>query len=405
MGFKIRGYPMFQKTNQLSFILTLSIGLICLSSGCGSEETVAPQKKVNKEVKNKAASVPKSRKKIAKAKKKKRKPVINANPEDLFAETDPVPNFQIIESTLIDENTFEVSLPPDEYGLASFKVLDQRKRGRSPSRSNQKIPEGFSALPEFGYAEDGMPLRIFCELDESEMAYIPSSVAVVGSKNGPAETTPELAIELDSFYIDVTEVTVEQFLRFLKESRKTASKVKEEQANLGSPSDHPILGVRWYEARKYSLWAGKKLPSEAEWERAARSSEGFNYVWGNGRPTWSQPRVPGQIDPVQSFPTDLTEEGVYDLAGNAMEWCQDNYRSDAFSKASTKAAGTVLKNWLGPKKAEEKGFYVIKGNGSHWESWSRTKGSRAERLPLVGFRSVLRLEKVKEEVKEEDSET
>ncbi len=392
---------MFPKTNRLSFVLTVSIGLICFSSGCGSEETVAPQKKVNKEVKNKAASAPKSRKKITKEKKKKRKPAINANPEDLFTETEPIPNFQIIESTLDDNNTFEISLPPDEYGLASFKVLNQRKDLRSHTRSKQKLPEGFSALPEFGYAEDGMPLRIICEMDESEMAYIPTGVAVVGSENGPPETTPELAIELDSFYIDVTEVTVEQFLRFLKESKKTGSKVKAEQANLGSPADHPILGARWYEARKYSLWVGKQLPSEAEWERAARGTEGFKYVWGNGRPTWSQPRVPGQIDPVQSFPTDQTEEGVYDMAGNAMEWCQDNYRSDAFSQASTKAAGTVLKNWHGPKKPEEKGFHVIKGNGSHWESWSRTKGSRKVRLPLIGFRSVLRLEKTEKD----DAET
>ena len=374
--------------------------------GCGSGEEpkkpVAHQMDKKVEKKPETVAIPKSREKLKKEKKEKAKEKFKGNPDDLFSETSPQPNFQVMDSTEDNGNKFLASVPPDDFGLSSYQILDAPRLRRAVSRSSNNLPEGFSPLPEFGYAEDGMPLRIYCELDESEMAYIPAGVAVIGSKKGPRETTPELAIELDPYYIDVTEVTVGQFQKFIEESPASKGKVKEEQSNLGGPSDHPILGVKWYEARKYALWAGKKLPREAEWERAARGTEGFLHVWGNGRPTWSQPRLVDQITSVQTYPTDKSPEGVFDLAGNAMEWCNDYYDSNAFSEVFTDAAGTVIKNWPGPKKPEERRFRVVKGNGPNWELWSRQGESQDERNPQIGFRCVLRLDN--SETEEEDDE-
>lgn len=388
------GYRMNYRTIRIYLIILLGWPGLFYCTGCGSgdapEETElrVPEKKEQP----KTVSIPKSRKKIDEEKKEEKKvskPELKANPEDIYVVTEPVPNYQILETDPDSANKVSVIPPDDEYGLSSYRIINYRKSQPKVKKSNVKLPEGFSPLPEFGYAEDGMPLRIYCEVDESELAYIAPGVGVLGSEDGPPETTPKIAVELDAFYIDVTEVTVGQFKNFL--DKNFSSGVKEEQSNLDSPDDYPVLGVKWFEAKKYCNWTGKDLPTEAEWERAARGIAGYIHVWGNGRPTWSQSRKTDQITPVQTYPTDKTEQGIFDLAGNAMEWCEDYYHSRAYQEAFSSAAGTVLKNWEGPNKAEVRRTRVVKGNGPDWKAWNRRGGSQDDRSPQIGFRCVLRL--------------
>lgn len=394
---------MFKITSKL--VLLLMAGGFCfLLTGCSSEvsqpeEVSVSEKKADKprkQVKSAAAPVPKSKKKEEPPKKEQPEIIKDAKPEDFFAVTAPVPNFQILDTNLQERNTFRVTPPGDDFGSSSYRIVKAGGQRTRPPHSKKELPEGFSAISEFGYAEDGMPLRILCEADDSEMAYIPGGVAVIGSELGPEETKPVLAVELDPFYMDVNEVTVEQFKKFLDDNPATGSIKNIKPLNLDASSDYPILGIKWHEARKYANWTGKQLPTEAQWERVARSPEGYQHVWGNGRPTWSRARTVEQIDPVQSYPSDMTEDGVYDMAGNAMEWCRDDYSPNSFKEASEKAAGTVLKEWTGPKSSEIKGTYLIKGNGPNWEAWHRAGQTRAERSPRVGFRCVLELNQNKE---------
>jgi formylglycine-generating enzyme required for sulfatase activity len=110
--------------------------------------------------------------------------------------------------------------------------------------------------------------------------------------------------------------------------------------------DHPVVQVSWDDATAYAAWAGKRLPTEAEWERAARGGvEGAKFVWGDDPPTDEAPRCncwQGEFPwkntaqdrfprtaPVRSFPAN--PYGLFDVAGNVWEWCADRYRADAFA--------------------------------------------------------------------------
>ncbi|MCD6334427.1 MAG: formylglycine-generating enzyme family protein [Candidatus Latescibacteria bacterium] len=162
-------------------------------------------------------------------------------------------------------------------------------------------------------------------------------------------------VYVDAFYMDVCEVTNAQYCVFLNEQgNQTEGGVT--WLNIGSSSclitqsgdqfvpenryeDHPVIEVTWYGARAYAEWAGKRLPAEAEWEKAARGGlEGKRYPFGDfighddanytgtgGTDKWSR------TSPVGSFPPN--GYGLYDMAGNVWEWCNDWYDSSYYSKS------------------------------------------------------------------------
>lgn len=126
-------------------------------------------------------------------------------------------------------------------------------------------------------------------------------------------TQPQQSIILEAFYIDQYEVTYGAFLRF---------KPQISYPN-GNPNE-PVRGVNWYEADAYCLWAGKRLPTEFEWEKAARGVDGRFFVWGNdfdrAFANFGRTVLPGG-----SFQKDRSREGIYDLNGNVSEWIKDYY--------------------------------------------------------------------------------
>jgi formylglycine-generating enzyme required for sulfatase activity len=278
-----------------------------------------------------------------------------------------------------------------DHKLAERKAAESKAADEERSEGGKTLPAGFTAIASAQESRIGWPSRIRCDRNGAEMALVTGGAVVVGHDGGPPESSPQLSIVLDSFYMDVTEVTVGQYERFrnaLKEE-KGRSIIGEPQ-NAASPPDFPVLGVTLTQAQFYARWAGQEIPTEAEWERAARGEAAFDHPWGNGRAIWKHARGFDQIDPVKSFRTDVSPFGIYDLAGNAREWCVDHYSPTAFADA-LKASNGQLRNWKGPRTGQPENAHVVKGNGPRWEAWYRAGMNGLGRHPDVGFRCVLRL--------------
>jgi formylglycine-generating enzyme required for sulfatase activity len=118
---------------------------------------------------------------------------------------------------------------------------------------------------------------------------------------------------VDAFYIDIHEVTYEQFLQFKPKARYDE----------GKPG-YPVQGISWFEADAYCLWAGKRLPTEFEWEKAARGADGRVFAWGNEFHR-EFANFGKTLQPVGAFEKDKSDQGVYDMNGNLAEWTASSY--------------------------------------------------------------------------------
>jgi formylglycine-generating enzyme required for sulfatase activity len=188
---------------------------------------------------------------------------------------------------------------------------------------------------------------------------------------GDFNESPVHLVELDGFKMSKYPVTVGQFQRFIDEGGYAEQKYWTDGGfgQFNAPENwesqkefptRPVVSVSWYEATAFAKWAGGRLPTEAEWERAARGpGEGYrSYPWGDQKPdgettNWKESKL-GHASPVGIFPEDCTpEEGVTDLAGNVWEWYQDWFASDYYAQG----AGTV-QNPLGPQNGDAR---VLRG--------------------------------------------
>ncbi len=235
------------------------------------------------------------------------------------------------------------------------------------------------------------------------MVLVPAGISIQGVNESDKNTAPQFTVYQNAFYIDVHEVTLEQYRRWRSEMIAKKGKIPAEAGNNSQPAEFPALGILYTDALNYARTMGKELPLETQWEKAARGETGFLYPWGNGRPLWSKTRNPGQIDSVRSFSGDLSPYGVFDLAGNAREWCRDWFSENAYQSASAFADAGVVRNWTGPKRPVVPGTRVVRGNQQDWKVYKRAGENMRTPPADLGFRCVLNLPGIAEETQATES--
>ena len=265
--------------------------------------------------------------------------------------------------------------------LAFFGVLAALVAFGCPGRADtgwhgEQVPEALRVgASEGDYLHDG---------DGAAMVYVPAGYFLRGTTRAEAEKlsgpfgdlfgveTPQRSVYLSAYYIDKFEVTNRQYGVFLEVLRSGDVRIPHpntspdkdytptywRDSRLNGP-DHPVTAVDWYDANAYCLWAGKELPTEAQWEKAARGPDGFAYPWGD---TWEKGYsnnvelalgdpveddrqwllLLGNLDldamsvftlPVGSFPAGASPYGAHDMGGNLWEWVRDRYIKDYYQNA------------------------------------------------------------------------
>jgi formylglycine-generating enzyme required for sulfatase activity len=212
---------------------------------------------------------------------------------------------------------------------------------------------------------DGTPVT---GKDGAPMVLIPEGPFLMGSNEGLPNERPEHKTSLDAYYIDQFEITIKLFSKFLEETKHPAPPLWEEDAE-GSTANRPAVGVSWFDAQAYCKWAGERLPTEAEWEKAARGTDGRRYPWGHMQPfvdIANYNRGQWVSYAITLIPVDTlggmsvrhgTKEGgkspygLYHMAGNAAEWVADWYDREYYAKSPEK-------NPKGPAEGDRR---VIRG--------------------------------------------
>jgi len=192
---------------------------------------------------------------------------------------------------------------------------------------------------------------------ERSMAVVQAGEFIMGSVTGDADEQPVRRIYVDAFSMDRYQVSVGQYAKFLEATSQSAPP-DWSIMNKSRHQNRPVVNVDWADADAYCTWAGKRLPTEAEWEKAARGTDGRIYPWGNELPTglranskkekWSDHWA---LTPVGMYEEGRSPYGIYDMAGNVWEWVSDWYDPDYYTSSPSK-------NPRGPLRGASK---VIRG--------------------------------------------
>ncbi|MBQ3643285.1 MAG: SUMF1/EgtB/PvdO family nonheme iron enzyme [Candidatus Riflebacteria bacterium] len=254
-------------------------------------------------------------------------------------------NGEKISKSLLDlrvGRTYKIEITADGYKKSLFVV--------SPQEFGKIVVEPYltSLSPE---ESRNVKINAIADVHYNDMIEIKAGVYSVGSNRGNLDERPVRRYETTGFWMDRTEVTCAQYKKFLDDVEKHGHKWchPNESKNKdhtpyhtyawalkyswvgGQPpygmDDYPVVLVDWFDAYAYAKWAGKRLPTENEWEIAARGSDAREYPWGNA---FSLDRCNVGEGPmaVSSFPKGATPDGIVDLAGNVSEWTATAYDSN-----------------------------------------------------------------------------
>ncbi|HQR34084.1 MAG TPA: bifunctional serine/threonine-protein kinase/formylglycine-generating enzyme family protein [Blastocatellia bacterium] len=306
--------------------------------------------------------------------------------------------------SLADRSTTALSAPDSREDRIPTLVRESR-RSTNPA---QKIPTIEKRLEDSDLKKSRLPLIVgaavvllavvvaivyFSRKEEpvtptsknvpppSGMALIQGGKFIMGRDDGSTDEGPAHEVELKSFFLDVQEVTNQEYKKFVDATgRQVPRNWKTNGSYAPDEARLPVAYVTWDDAASYAKWAGKRLPTEAEWEYAARGGNTkFVYPWGN---QWVDGYAnvdrKGQLKPApgRSFEKDVSSFGIYDLAGNVSEWVQDNYSEKYGAKPDTRLRVYRGGNFL---DAPDKGT-----NTYRWADYPQD--IPADQILRVGFR-------------------
>jgi formylglycine-generating enzyme required for sulfatase activity len=294
----------------------------------------------------------------------------------------------------------QVPEPPSHYRPHLPPMLEAvilRALAKSPADRPQSCAEMSAALD--GALVDVTPARVdrrsapppvVIDEDGSEMLLVPGGAFQMG----PGRRT----VYLDAFYLARYPVTNLQFQRFLdatgyRPSEPEATRFLYHWRNGRVPAElgqHPVVFVSWLDARAYCRWAGRRLPSEAEWEKAARGTDGNRYPWGRDEPTpelanFGRARG-GTTTAVDAHPRGASPYGMVDMAGNVLEWCEDVYDPGFYLSGPDRNPRNTIQPGSAP--------CVIRGGAWMFDARSLRTYARASLAPhfrqaTLGFRVAL----------------
>ena len=229
------------------------------------------------------------------------------------------------------------------------------------------------------------------------MVLVPAGSYSMGADYWAPYSLPIHTVNVPAFYMDIYEVTNAQYKAFCDSTSRTYP------LDPGFPgltnyftdsayANYPVVNVDWNDARAYAAWADKRLPTEAEWERAAKGNiDNRMYPWGN---TWvaTNANVGGgnadsftyNTSPVGHYPNGISPAGCYDMAGNVWEWCEDDWH-DSYNTAGRPDNGSA---WIDSPRGSSR---ILRGgswylNYTYAQCAYRRSNDPANRNDRLGFR-------------------
>ncbi|KAF4515969.1 hypothetical protein B566_EDAN000206 [Ephemera danica] len=402
-----RGWWMDLRSTVTTFMVMM--GLFCAATPVWADETVVPKLEstpapasTTPPVSVPNSTLPKSHVQDAETKYPVKPQVPGASPESSGkemapgkAEATPIPSKPKLQE---GEQKPSVKVP------ASGGPVDNLGKDSGPIKSEPlpfkpKVQEGEIKLPAKGpHSTNGtLPFKSMAPLpleitgkDGASMVLVPAGEFTMGSDKGDDDESPTHRVYLDTFYIDKFEVTNGRFAKFVEAIQSEPPWGFSDKDTPVTHADRPVRWVSWMDAMGYCLWDGKRLPTEAEWEKAARGTDGRIYPWGNEAPTPTHAvfglKEGGSetVSPIGNRDKGKSAYGAHDLAGNLYEWVMDWYAEDFYVNFAKNPAINPRGPSEGTAKVQRGGSYI--NNPYRLRSSFRTKGDPTEQDPNVGFR-------------------
>lgn len=339
----------------------------------------------------------------------------HANNEPLFADLGPVAQYEPLEDQRPSAPPEpEPTIAPGKVGIpiefasaidptADFAETPQALETRDPNaapvgRSTvaradvapRYLPEGFVSIDESGVHSSGWPIEIQCLKDQSRMMLVPEGEFEMGHAQGEPSERPPHRVRLRTFYIDKFETTVAQYQLFVDDANRAgqagAVPLSLLALTIANTARHPAIGLTYRDAAAYAKWAGKSMPTEAQWEKAARGTDGRITPWGSEGAAANFAPAFGAILPVATQPTDLSPFGCHDLGGNAWEWCSDWF--DPGYYGSSPAVEPVGPSLQAPALRRAEPRRAVRGGSADGRATWRAPGSLTGQSLQIGFRTV-----------------
>ncbi len=206
----------------------------------------------------------------------------------------------------------------------------------------------------------GMSMAMYYEKSRignqpNQMIFIPGGEFVMGSNTRLPDEGPEHKMTVGEFWIDKYEVTNFQYKKFIDATKRRSPNHFENRTFPQNKIDHPVTFVTWKDANAYCKWADKRLPSDKEWEKAARGTDVRIYPWGdvydtdnvNSPQRWLQLKLQGDTTPVGVFEGGKSPYGLYDMSGNVWEWTSSWYQAYPGNTEPSESYGQTYKTLKG----------------------------------------------------------